>query len=151
MTVIRQAPFALRIVERRDGRAGIVYRRMSDPNGNDRLQRIATLSPLAFTAATPLLRDAVRAAHPRGKTNGNGASLELATGPYHPLSADWGARIACFALLAAGLRDAERLILAAGHLRHSDPDEAAWWLGLMTREDNTRALRAFRILTEAVE
>ena len=39
---------------------------------------------------------------------------------------------------------------AADNLKHADGTEAAWWLGLLTRQDNLRALRALRILTEAV-
>ena len=144
MTNIRQAPFALRIVQRKTGKAAIVYRRKADKKGVDRLQRVAAISPLAFTAATPLLREAVS----RFESQKN---LALTVGPFHPLDADYGARVACFALIATGLRDGERLTRAANHLRHADPNEAAWWLGLLTRDDNTRALRALRILTEAVQ
>jgi hypothetical protein len=75
----------------------------------------------------------------------------LDVGPYYPLDADYGARVACFAIISAGLRDGARLMRAANHLRHADPNEAAWWLGLLTRDDNSRALRALRILTEAVK
>ena len=151
MTAIRQAPFALRVVERREGRAAIVYRRRADANGRDRLQRVAALSPLAFTVAATMLRAGVTPASKNGRAPRVNGKDPLNAGAYHPLDADWGAKIACFALLAAGLRDAERLIRAVGHLRNSNPDEAAWWLGLLTQEDNVRALRAFRILTEAVE
>ena len=70
---------------------------------------------------------------------------------FRPLDGAWGARVACFALLAAGLRDGERLLLAANHLRHADPNEAAWRLGMLSRDDNVRGLRALRILTEAVK
>jgi len=147
MEAIRNAPFALRIVHRKGGSAAIVYRRKAI-NGHDHLQRIAALSPLAFTAAASLLRDAIMYSLVAGNTP---PPLPLQAGPFYPLNADWGARVACFALLAAGLRDGERLLRAADHLRHADPDEAAWWLGLLTRQDNLRALRAFRIITEAVE
>ena len=159
--LVRAAPFSLRVVQRKEGRAAIVYRRRADTEGRDRLQRVAAISPLAFTAAVPLLRDAVAGsqiappdAHPtddqapqRQRSNSN----HLTTGPFHPLDADWGARVACYSLLAAGLRDGERLIRTANHLRHADPAEAAWWLGLLSRDDNVRALRALRILTEAVQ
>lgn len=151
MTVIRQAPFALRVVERKEGRAAIVYRRKADARGRDRLQRVAALSPLAYTAATPMLRAGVTPPPSNGRTPQWNGKDPLKAGSYYPLDADWGAKIACFALLAAGLRDADRLIRAVGHLRHSNADEAAWWLGLLTQDDNVRALRAFRILTEAVE
>ena len=60
---------------------------------------------------------------------------ELETGSFHPLDADWGAR----------------LMLAANQVHHADPDQMAWWLGLLSREDNVRPLRALRILTEAVQ
>ena len=144
MLKLREAPFAVRVVQRNTGRAAIVYRRRPTENGRDRLHRIAALSPLAYTAAGGLLRDAVMAA--RG-----GAKAELALGPSYPLDADWGARLACYALLYQGLRQPERLLRAAGHLRAADGNEAAWWLGLLTREEGNRALRALRILTEAVE
>ena len=45
----------------------------------------------------------------------------------------------------------DRLNRALGHLRHANSDEAAWWLGLLSSENNVRPLRALRILTEAVE
>jgi hypothetical protein len=151
VTAIRQAPFALRVVERKEGRAAIVYRRRADANGRDRLQRVAAISPLAYTAATPMLRSGVTSLSPNGRGPQASGKDRLSPGPYYPLDADWGAKIACFAILAAGLRDADRLIRAVGHVRHSNPDEAAWWLGLLTQDDNVRALRALRILTEAVE
>lgn len=149
---IREAPFALRVVQRKAGRAAIVYRRQADPRGRDRLQRVAALAPLAFTAAVPMLREAVWAARGGGKgAPPRGGDDLLSPGPFLPLDADWGPRVACFALIAAGLRNGERLLRAAEHLRHADPDQAAWWLGLLTQPGNVRALRALRILTEAVE
>ena len=98
---------------------------------------------LSFAAATPLLRSAVRAA--------SGPSADLKEGPFYALDPDWGARVACYALLAVGLRNAERLGRAATFIQHLDGAEAAWWLGLMTNGGKTRAVRALRILTEAVE
>jgi len=162
MRLIRRAPFALRVVERKEGKAGIVYRRKSDSNGRDRLQKLSGFSTLAYTAATPLLRDAVSKsvveapASRRGKAQSQGdaqqrKSNSLTAGRFYPLDADWGARVACFAFVSNGLGNADRLIRAAGHLRDSDANEAAWWLGMLTREDNLRPLRALRILTEAVE
>jgi hypothetical protein len=38
---------------------------------------------------------------------------------------------------------------AAGH--HADAAEAAWWLALMVRPQGKRAIRALRILVEAVK
>ncbi len=140
---IARAPFALRVVRRRDGLAGIVYQRSADSHGHNRLRRVASLSPLAFVAGTPLFREAVRAAGERRR--------KLTPGPFYPLDGDWGPRVAAFALLAAGLRDGERLGRAAGHLRHADAAETAWWLGLMTGPGGDRAVRALRILTEAVQ
>lgn len=144
---VRQAPYALRVVQRKGGRAAIVYCRQADECGRDRLQRVAGLAPLAYTAALPMLREALRTAQcavwERGEAQKPGA--------YHPLGADWGVRVACFALTAAGLRDGERLLRAAEHLRQADPNQAAWWLGLLMQADHGRALRALRILTEAVQ
>ena len=117
----RQAPFALRVVQRRGGKAAIVYRRLYDPSHGERLSRIGSISTTAFTASTPLLRAAVQAQE--------GSAGELDTGPFHPLDADWGARVGCFAFVASRLRNGERLRLAAGNLRHAEGTEAAWWLG----------------------
>lgn len=140
---VRQAAFALRIVRRRTGDAAILYRRTLNPKHEERLTKIAPISPLAFSAAAPLLRAAVRAS--------NGSTAKLATGPYHALDPDWGARVACFALVAYGLRNAERLHKAAQNLRLADGNEAAWWFGLMSQSGGKRAVRALRILTEAVK
>jgi hypothetical protein len=139
---VRQSSFALRVVRRRAGDAAVLYRRSLDSRGNERLTRIAAISPLAFTAGTALLRQAVRA------TAGPGASLT--SGPFHPLDNEWGARVACYALVARGLRNAERLHQAAENLRHADGPEAAWWFGQLARRDGQRAVRALRILVEAV-
>lgn len=79
---IRQATFALRVVRRRAGDAAIPYRRRLTPTGQERLDRIAQLGPLGFSAGTSLLRTAVR-------SNG-GTSAKLSTGPFHPLDADRG-------------------------------------------------------------
>lgn len=139
---IRRASFALRVVRRSAGDAGILYRRRLLANGHERLDRVGAIGPLAFSAGASLLRAAVR-------ENGD-AQARLSTGPFHPLDADWGARVACYALLSTGLRNAERLHRAAGHLNHADATEAAWWLGLMTGTVGKRAVRALRILLEAV-
>lgn len=140
---IRRATFALRVVRRRGGDAGIVYRRRVNERYEERFDRIAAISPLAFTAGSGLLRAAVRALA--------GAGAKLATGPYHPLDPDWGARIACYALVARGLRDAQRLHSAAENIRHADGVEAAWWFGIMVNGSKRRAVRALRILVEAVK
>lgn len=139
---IRQAPFALRVVRRRRGDAAILYRRSLDSKYQERLTRIAPISPLSFAAGTPLLRAAVRAT--------TGDSTKLAAGPFHPLDPDWGARVACYALVASGLRNPERLHRAAANLQHADSTEAAWWYGLMGSRSARRAIRALRILVEAV-
>ena len=103
---IRQASFALRVVRRRAGDAAILYRRRLSANGTERLDRVAAISPLAFASAVPFLRTAVGG---NGRPNG-----ELSYGPFHPLDHDWGARVACFALVARGLRNASRMRRAAG-------------------------------------
>jgi hypothetical protein len=139
---IRDAAFALRVVRRREGDAGIVYRRQLTPEG-ERLIRVGSISPLAFSAGAPLLRAAVRAA--------DGSGARLAVGPWRPLNDDWGSRVACFAAVSEGLRNPERLTKAATHLKTSDSTEAAWWLGLMSEHSSGRAVRALRILVEAVE
>lgn len=139
---LREASFALRVVRRRGGDAGILYRRTLTPKKVERLTRIRAISPLAFAAAMPLLRAAVRG-------SGGTGSVRISTGPYHPLDADWGARVACYALVASGLRDGARMARSAGHVKEADAAEAAWWFGAMTRRDGRRAIRALRILTEA--
>jgi len=140
---IRRASFALRVVRRRAGTAAIVYRRRLDEKGQERLKRVASIGPLAFSAAQPLLREAISAT--------NGRRARLAPGPFLPLNDDWGARVACYALVARGLRNPARLHRAALSLRRADPTEAAWWFGLASRPGGKRAVRALRILTEAVQ
>ena len=139
---VREASFALRVVRRRTGDAAVLYRRSLDDKQQERLTRIGPISPLAFSAGAGLLRAAVRA------TSGSGAALT--TGPFHPLDTDWGARVACYALVAMGLRNASRLHRAATTLQHADATEAAWWFGLMRNGKGKRAVRALRILVEAV-
>lgn len=138
---VREASFALRVVRRRAGDAAILYRRTLNQRREERLTRITSISPLAFTAGLPLLRTAVRASA--------GPTAKLSVGPFHALDPDWGARVACYAKVASGLRRADRLSKSAGHLRESDAAEAAWWFSLMSRRDGARAVRALRILTEA--
>lgn len=140
---VRQASFALRVVRRRSGDAAILYRRTLTKNHDERLTRIRAISPLAFSAGAGLLRSAIRA------TSGRGATLT--TGPFHPLDPDWGARVACYAMVAYGLRNAERMHKAAENLRCADGAEAAWWFGVMNRPGGKRAVRALRILVEAVK
>ncbi len=143
MTDIRQATYALRVVRRRAGDAAIVYRRRLTPKGQELFDRVAAISPLAFSAGAGLLRAAVRATA--------GAATKLTTGPFHPLDPDWGARVACYALVARGLRRADRLHHAAENFRDADGAEAAWWFGLMMNGQRKRAVRALRILVEAVK
>ena len=140
---VREASFALRIVRRHSGDAAILYRRRLTPKGEERLDRVTQVSPLAFSAGATLLRNAIRSV--------GGPFVKLTTGPFHPLDNDWGARVACYGMVAAGLRQPERLHRAASHLQHADGTEAAWWLGLMARPNGKRAVRALRILVEAVE
>lgn len=140
---LREASFALRVVQRRTGLAGILYRRTLTARHEERLTRIAAISSLAFTAGLPLLRAGVRAS--------GGPAAKPVPGPYHALDADWGARIACYALVASGLRNAEGLSKTGRNLKEADGSEAAWWLALMGRRDGKRAVRALRILTEAVK
>lgn len=142
MMKIREAPFALRVTRRSGGLAGVVYRRSSGKNGYDHLHRIAGLSAVAFSAGRLLLE--------KGNLAVNG-SRKLQPGPFMPLDADWGARIACYALLAAGLRNPERMLTASQHFMQADGAEAAWWLGRLTRAEDSRTIRSLRILVEAVE
>jgi hypothetical protein len=140
---IRRAPYALRVVRRRGGDAAIVYRRRVNDRYEERFDRIAAISPLAFTAGTALLKSAVRYS--------SGSGTKLTTGRFHPLDPDWGARAACYALVGAGLRNAQRLHSAAENLRCADAIEAAWWFGVMANGSKRRAVRALRILVEAVK
>lgn len=143
MNGIREATYALRVVRRRGGDAAIVYRRRVNRRHEERFDRIAAISPLAFTSGTGLLKSAIRALA--------GASAKLTTGAFHPIDPDWGARTACYALVAAGLRNASRLHTAAENLRRADGVEAAWWFGLIEGSHRKRAVRALRILVEAVK
>lgn len=137
----RAAPFALRVVQRTEGLAAIVYRRRVNDRMEERFDRVAAISPLGFTAASGLLRAAVRAA---------GGPARLQPGPFQPLDADWGARVAGFALVARGLRDARRLSKSAEHFRTADATEAASWFGRMQDGRGLRWVRALRIITDAV-
>ena len=139
---LRQANFALRVVRRKEGTVGLVYRRTLDRYQRNRLQRVATISPLAYVAGSSMLREAVLAACD---------TKEPGPGPFYPLDDTWGPRVACYGLVSAGLRHADRLHRAADSLRRADPAEAAWWLGLTGFKGNSRAVRALRILVEAVE
>ena len=140
---VRQAAYALRVVRRSTGAAGIVYRRELTEKREERLTRVGALSPLAFSAGAGLVRAAVRATA--------GPKAALSEGPFHPLDWEWGPRVACYCLVARGLRNAERLHRAAENLRHADGAEAAWWFGLMGNSQSKRATRAFRILVEATK
>jgi len=140
---IREASFALRVVRRRAGDAAVLYRRSLNARQQERLTKIASISPLSYTSALPLLRSAVRAI--------GGAGAKLTPGAFHPLDADWGARVACYSLVASGLRNPDRLHRAATSLQQADGTEAAWWFGLIAGGRNKRPLRALRIIVEAVK
>ena len=141
---VREANFALRVVRRYTGDAAILYRRTLKNRQDERLTRIAAISPLGFSAGAGLLREAVRESSEK--------TARLTYGPFHPLNPDWGARVACYSLVARGLRDASRMHRAAENIRHADGTEAAWWFGLMVnRGSGKRAIRALRILVEAVK
>lgn len=139
---LRQAPFALRVTRRSEGLAGVVYRRSSGKNGYDHLHRIAGISPAAFSAGRMLLEKANLA------LNG---TRKLEPGPFVPLNEDWGSRIGCYAIVTSGLRHPEKMLHAAQHFLNADGAEAAWWLGTLTRTEDSRPMRALRILTEATE
>jgi hypothetical protein len=139
---VREAAFALRVVRRRVGDAGILYRRSLTRSHEERLTKVAAISPLAFASGAPLLRAAVRSS--------SGSSAKLTTGPFHPLDMDWGARVACYALVVSGLRNPDRMHQAAQHLTGADGAEAAWWFGHMSNGKGRRVVRALRILLEAV-
>ncbi len=121
--------------------AAIIYRRRVNDRMEERFDRVAALSPLALTAAAGLLRAAIKA---------TGGKTMLEPGPFHPLDADWGARVAGFAIVAKGLRDARRLSKSAEHFRGADATEAASWFGRMHDGRGLRWVRALRIITEAV-
>ena len=139
--MVRAASFALRIVKRKTGTAAIIYRRSLKTNGEERLTRVAAIGPLAFSAGASLLRAAVRDAN----------VTKLTPGPFYPLDQDYGARVACYALVTSGLRNAAAMHNAADSMKGADATEAAWWLGLMSGTRRVRAIRALRILVEAVK
>jgi hypothetical protein len=138
---VPESTFALRYVRRPGGDAAVVYRRALGSNGKHRYARLGEISPLAYTAGAVLLCDV------RQETK---TDAQMPARSYIAVDDDAGARVACYALIAAGLRDAERLGRAAASLRHADGTEAAWWLGLMADGRRVRAVRALRILVEAV-
>ena len=138
---VRDASFALRIVKRKGGNAAIIYRRSLKTTGEERLARVSAIGPLAFSAGANLLRASVRGAN----------VTKLTAGPYYPLDHDYGARVACYALITSGLRNATAMHNAADSMKRADATEAAWWLGLMSGSRRVRAIRALRILVEAVK
>lgn len=138
---VREASFALRIVKRKAGTAAIVYRRSLKTNGDERLARVAAIGALAYSAGASLLRASVRGAN----------VTKFAPGPFYPLDQDFGARVACYALVTSGLRNATAMHNAADSMKRADATEAAWWLGLMSGARRVRAIRALRILVEAVK
>jgi len=152
------APYAIRITVRREGETVLVYRRAPDASRRDRLQRIATIGPLARTVADGMLRRAAegteepdaQAGRRRRKVIPPDDSWPLAVGKYHPMRAEWGARLACLAIVSKGVRDHDRLAIAAGRITGLSGTDAAWWVGLLTGPGAERAARALRILTEAV-
>jgi hypothetical protein len=139
---VRSASFAVRIVRRKTGLAAIVYRRSLKSDGTERLTRVAAIGPMAYSAGASLLRQNVDMAD---------KSIRLQPGPFYPLDLDGGARVACYALVCRGLRNASRVSKAADNLKRADGTEAAWWFGLMTGGRCGRATRALRILLEAVK
>jgi hypothetical protein len=138
---VRDASFALRIVKRKAGTAAIVYRRSLKTSGEERLTRVAAIGALAYSAGSSLLRASVRGA----------TFTKLEPGPFYPLDQDYGARVACYALLTSGLRNANAMHNAADSMKRADATEAAWWLGQMSGTRRVRAIRALRILVEAVK
>ena len=138
---IRDASFALRIVKRKQGTAAIIYRRSLNPKAEERLARVAAISSLAYSAGSSLLRSAART------SNGE----KLVPGPFYALDPDAGAAVACYSIVSRGLRNASGLHNAAENLRRADPTELAWWFGLMSGSRRVRAVRALRILVEAVK
>lgn len=148
---VRDASFALRIVKRKAGTAAIVYRRSLKTNGEERLARVAAIGALAFSAGASLLRASVRGVNITPSRGGSASGGKFTPGPYYPLDQDFGARVACYALVTSGLRNATAMHNAADSLKRADATEAAWWLGLMSGARRVRAIRALRILVEAVK
>jgi hypothetical protein len=140
---IRVANYALRIVQRKEGQAAVVYRRILDAQKRNRLVRVAAISVSGFTAGRTLLMNAVKAV--------DNSVRRLKSGPFYPIDDLWGPKIACYSLISSGLTDIDKLHRASENLRHSDDAEASWWLGIITRGDKSRGIRALRILVEAVE
>ena len=139
--LLRQSNFALRVVQRKNGTAGHIYQRKPDANGRNRLQRVASLSSLAFSAGLSLLKESANL----------NANSNLESGPFYPISDEQGAKVACYAIISSGLTNVERLIRSATNFRQADPNEASWWFGRLLRDSESRTLRALRILSEAVK
>jgi len=159
MKLTRLAPFAFRVVVGKNGKTAIVYRRKPDANGRDRLQRVVQLSPLAFTAGATLLKDAAtksviagrNSTLPKSEQKSGSIQDMLQPGPLYPMDSDWGCRVACYALVTKGLRDAQGMLNAASRFREANGNEAAWWLSLLQNDESNRVVRALRILVEAVK
>lgn len=141
---VRSASFAIRVVRRNTGLAAIIYRRSLNTAGAERLTRVAAINSLAYSAGASLLRSSV-------ELSGKNRTTRLEPGPFYPLDPDGGARVACYAVVSSGLRNGTRLSHAAENLKRADGTEVAWWFGLMKGTKGRRAVRALRILVEAVK
>ncbi|MBI3762078.1 MAG: hypothetical protein HY260_09490 [Chloroflexi bacterium] len=78
----------------------------------------------------------------------SGSDSKLTPGPFYPPDPDWGARVACYAMVASGLGNANRMSKAAANLHHADATKAAWWFGLMQNGTHRRVRRVLRIIVE---
>lgn len=143
MTAEDRTAYILKIRRSKGEIVGTLYRRHLDNQDEEKITRLAGISPRALLSGYPLLRVAVQDSQKQ--------ELLLEAGKCYELETDWGVRVACYALVASGLRDDDRLRQAAANLQYCDGAEAAWWLGLMTRPNGLRAVRALRILVEAVK
>ena len=105
------------------------------------------LKQSAYASSAALIRQAAKEGQPKAQ---KGTRYSLKPGPFYRLDSDWGARVACYAMVASGLRNTDRLHKDASHLQAAEPGEAAWWFGLLRNGRLNRTRRALRILLEAV-
>ncbi len=148
------APFQIRINIGTGGLIATLYRRETDPkDGEVKPMRVCTINALAYTAGKPLVRDAITAGKALWIVRRKWAAVAESprVGQAYSICSDWGPRIGCFGLVAAGLKDGDRLSYATSYFSRMDSAEAAWWFGMLLVDRSDRAVRALRILSGAVE
>jgi hypothetical protein len=136
------APYELKVVRRGNGWNGILYRQELTDNGRKKQEQVASITPLAYEAGELLINTAMRVLSGKADVRNSGN---------YPLNYEWGNKLRCYAITTKGLRNLPRMGKAAWAIQGIDEIDAAWWLGIMGYGEHPRGIKAFRVLTEAIE